>query len=289
MTTAYSTYASVSTLITDVYEAALFTLRAQSVLTATLTVYTDQMGMQPRKITAYNAGNVRQVGEGEAVTPTAFNKSLLSTLTPQRYADNYLLTDERIRTDSDGVRQDAALDLGASFAEYVDTTIAAGFSSLTGGTIGAGLGTVTMSQVFAARAKLQQAKVRGPYYCVLGAGQWYHLAAQNGTAVSSTFTRALLFQDRLVENYFTTPAMGDVVFVTSPVISGAGLGTAYGALYAPIALAYDEREAFFIEPQRNANRGAWELNANLRFATGTWRPIAGVQLISTDIIPTTGI
>lgn len=289
MATAYSTYASVSTLIVDIYEAALFTLRAQSVLPSTLTVFTDQMGMQPRKITQYNAGNVRQVAEGEAVVPTAFNRTLLNSLTPLRYADNYLLTDERIRTDSEGVRQDAAMDLGAAFGEYVDTQIAAQFANLTGGTVGAGLGTITMSQVFAARAKLVQAKVRGPFYCVLGAGQWYHLAAQNGTAVSSTFTRALNFQDRLINNYFTVPTMADVTFVVSPVVSGAGGGTAIGALFSPMAVAYDEREAFFIEPERNANRGAWELNANLRFATGIWRPLTGIQLLSTDIIPTTGI
>jgi hypothetical protein len=176
-----------------------------------------------------------------------------------------------------------------SFAEYVDTQIASAFTSLTGGTIGAGLGTVTMSQVFAARSILQQAKVRGPYYCVLGAGQWYHLTAQNGTAVSSTFSRSILFQDELVNNYFTVSSMQDVTFVVSPVVSGAAGGTAYGALYSASALAYDEREAFFIEPQRNANRGAWELNANIRFASGVWRPLTGVQLVSTDIIPTTGI
>lgn len=289
MTTGYSTYASVSTLIVDIYEASLFTLRATSVLPSTVTTFNDTMGMQPRKITAYNDGNVRQVAEGEAVTPTAFNKTALSTLTPLRYADNYLLTDERINTDSDGVRNDAALDLGRNFAQYVDTQIAAVFDTLTGGTVGAALGTITLGQVFAAHAILQQAKVPGPYYCVLGAGQWFHLIHQAGTAISSTFTRSDTFQDRLVNNYFTTPAMGNVTFVVSPVIQGAATGTAYGALYAPIALAYDERQAFFIEPQRNANRGAWELNANLRFATGTWRPVCGVQLLSTDVIPTTGI
>lgn len=289
MTTSYSTYSDVSSLINNIYEGSLFTLRSQNVLVPTVTVYNDSMGMAPRKITQYNAGNVRQVAEGEAVSPTAFNKTLLGTLTPARYSDVYLLTDERINTDSDGVRNDASLDLGASFSEYVDEQIAGGFSSLTGGTVGAALGTVTLGQVFAARSLLVQAKVRGPYYCVLGAGQWFHLAYQGGTAISSSFTRSDVFQDRLINNYFTTPAMGDVTFVVTPHITGSGGGTAYGALYAPIALAYDERTAFEIEPYRNPNRQAWELNANLRFATGTWRPVAGVQIISTDVIPTTGI
>lgn len=289
MTTSYSTYASVSSLIVDIYEASLFTLRAQSVLPNTVTMFNDLSGMQLRKVTLYNSGNVRLVAEGEAVTPTAFNKTALATLTPARYADNYLLTDERIRTDSDNVRQDAADDLGMSFGEYVDTQIASNFTSLTGGTIGAGLGTVTMAQVFAARSKLIQAKFRGPFYCVLGAGQWFHLVNQGGTAISSSFTRAQAFQDALINNYFTIPSMGDTVFVISPVVPGNGGGTCTGALYAPRAVAYDEREAFFIEPQRNANRGAWELNANLRFASGVWRAAGGVQLVSTDVIPTSGI
>lgn len=289
MATGYSSYASVSSLITDIYEASLFTLRARSVLPATVTTFNDTMGMQPRKVTLYNDGNVRQVAEGEAVVPTAFNKTLLNTLTPARFSDNYLLTDERINTDSDGVRQDAAQDLGANFAQYVDQQIASIFDELTGGTVGAAMGTVTLGQVFAARSILQQNKVPGPYFCVLGAGQWFHLVHQGGTAVSSSFTRSDTFQDRLINNYFTTPAMGDVTFVVSPVIQGAGGGTAYGALYAPIALAYDERTPFTIEPQRNANRQAWELNANLRFATGKWRQVCGVQIVSTDVIPSTGI
>ncbi len=246
MTTSYSTYADVSSLINNIYEGSLFTLRANGVLVPTVTVYNDTMGMQPRKITQYNAGNVRQVAEGEAVAPTAFNKTLLSTLTPARFSDVYLLTDERINTDSDGVRNDASIDLGASFAEYVDTQIAASFSSLTGGTIGAALGTVTMAQVFAARSLLVQAKVRGPYYCVLGAGQWFHMVNQGGTAISSSFTRSTEFQAALINNYFTTPAMGDTIFVVTPHISGGGGGTAYGALYAPLAMAYDERTPFEI-------------------------------------------
>lgn len=238
MTTGYSSYASVSTLINDIYEASLFTLRARSVLPLTVTTFNDQEGMQPRKVTAYNAGNVREVAEGEAVTPTAFDKTLLNTLTPSRKADNYLLTDQRVRTDSDGVRNDAAIDLGASHAEFLDTQIAAKFASLTGGTIGAGLGTITLGQVFAAHALLRQAKVPGPYFCTLGAGQWFHLVHQAGTAISSTFTRSDTFQDRLVNAYFTTPAMGDVTFVVSPVISGAGLGTAVGAMYSQIGRAH---------------------------------------------------
>lgn len=286
MTTGFSRWADVSSVVAQIYEGSFHTFKETNALQTTVTYYADLTGMNPRNVNLYNAANVRQTSEGEDVTPTQFNKTNLATLTPVRYSDQFLLTDERLTSDSDAVRDDAVLELGGAFAENVDTKIAAQYPNLTGGTVGAFLGTVSPNQIFAARSILQQNKIRGPYFCVLGAGQWYHLA-NNGGTIDTSFTRATPFQDRLINNYFTMAGMGDIIFVTSPNINGAGGGSATGALYSPIALAYDERTPFTIEPQRDASRQAWELNANMRYATGVWRALAGIQIRSTDVIPTT--
>jgi hypothetical protein len=289
MATGATTYADAAALINDIYEGSLLTLRSDNVLVPTVTIFNDTMGMQPRKVTSRTSTNMRAIAEAEDLAATKFGKSLLSTLTPARYGDQILLTDEEVRSDSDDVRMEASDDLGGGASELVDSTIAAYFDNLTGGTVGAALGTVTWSQIFAARSLLVQAKVRGPYFCALGAGQWFHLTNAGGTAGAPTtgFTRSTEFQDRSINNYFVAAPMGDVTFVVCPNITGANTGTAFGALYARIALAYDERDPFNIEPQRDASRGAWELNANLRFAAGLWRPACGITIASTDVIPTT--
>lgn len=282
MTTGISRYADISSVINPIYEGSLATLRESNLLVPTVTMFNAQ-GMSPRKVTTHTSANVRSVAEGEDVTPTQFSKSVLQTLTPARYADQFLLTDEMIASDWENARAMASNELGSAFAEKVDTYIGSLFSSLTGGTVGAALGTITWSNLAAARAKLHQGKVRGPYVCVLGAGQFYYLV-NNGGSVDSSFTRAQAFNDRLVNNYFVSPVLSDVTIVVSANITGSGGGTAYGAMYAPQALAYDERQAFTIEPERDASRGAWELNASMRFAYGVWRAVAGVQLIGTDVI-----
>jgi hypothetical protein len=289
MTSGLSRYADVSSVIPDIYEGSLLTLRWQNVLVPTVTVYNDQMGINPRKITVRTSGNLRQVAEGEDVTPTQFNKSLLSTLTPAIYRDQFLITDQDFRTDIESIRDQAVLEMGGGVAENIDTTIASAFTSLTGGTVGAGLGTVTWSQVFAARSILQQQKVKGPYYCVLGAGQWFHLTNAGGTAGSPTtaFTISTEFRDRTINNYFVAAPMGDVTFVVCPNVSGAGGGTAIGAMYSQIALAYDERNPFHINEQYDGSRESTELNYGVEYAAGVWRAVAGVQIKSTDVIPTT--
>lgn len=270
-----------SGLFNNIYEQSLVTLREFNLLVPTVTVLTDTSSMNPRKFTTRGTASPRQVAEGEAVSPTQFTKELLATLTPARWADKFIITDQDIRSDTDRVQNLASLELGAAFAESVDQNIASLFPNLTGGTIGAGMGTITWGNIMQARALLHQKKVPGPYFCVLGPGQWYHLA-YNGGSVSNAFTLADQFNDRLVNQYYLSSAVGGVIFVQSANIQGVGGGTAYGAMYARQALAYDERSPFSIEVARSADRKAWELVANLEYAYGAIRSLAGVQLIGTD-------
>jgi hypothetical protein len=45
------------------------------------------------------------------------------------------------------------------------------------------------------------------------------------------------------------------------------------------AIGYDEREAFMIEPERDASRKATELNASIGYAMGVLRQESGVGII----------
>lgn len=289
MATGASTYANIpSTLTNDLIGGSFLTLRETNVLVPTVTVFSDSIGIDPRRVGEYGAGNLRQVAEGEDVTPTQFDKSLLSTLTPAIYADVFLLTDQNLKTNLDALRSEASMEMGGGVAENIDTNIASNFTSLTGGTVGAYLGTVTWTQIAAAAMILRQRKVRPPFFCALAPGQMYHLI-NNGGTVTSAFSIAQNFNDRLVESgalYLQTPVMAGVTFVVTPNLSGAGGGSCVGAMYSPRALAYDEREPFTIEYERDASRRAWEANYHITYAHGTWRPVTGVQIRSTDVIPT---
>lgn len=285
VTSTATRYADITSLINDIYEGALFTLRARNLLVATVTVFTDQIGLNPRKVTRYGTANVRERPEGADRTATQFSRSLLNTLTPVIYSDQFLLTDQRIRTDKQNVRDDATMELGDAFAMDLDVNIADQFDSLTGGTIGAYAGTLDWKHIVRGKATLRQRKVPGPYFCALGEGMWERMLESAGLAANK-FEGAPQFQDKLVDNYYITKLLGDVIFVVTPNIQGAATTSGLGAIYNSQALAYDERLAFTIEPQRDASRTAWELNADAEYAVGTWDASRGIQLRGTDVIAT---
>ncbi|MFQ3536754.1 MAG: hypothetical protein SNJ58_12850 [Aggregatilineales bacterium] len=278
-----SKYADIAALVEDIYEGAYFTLRANNALVRTVTAFSENRGMAPRKAAIYSAANVRPFDEGDSVTATAFNRTALSTLTPARYADQVILTDQRIATDPQDVRTDVALEMGAAFAEFVDAKIASNFPDLTGGSFGAPGSALTWAHILRARALLHNAKVPAPYFCALHPYQWLRLvesAALSGTELQ----QAPAFQDALVSTYFVASLIGGVTFVVTPSIA-VEAENAIGALYSPLALAYDERRAFNMRPQRNEAREALELNFSLWFAHGVWRPMMGVKLIGLATLP----
>lgn len=278
-----STYTAIATLVEEIYEGAYFTLRANNLLVRTVTAFTENSGMAPRKASVYSAANVRPFAEGADVTATAFNRTLLSTLTPARYADQVIVTDERLATDPQNVRADVALEMGAAFAEFVDAQIASDFDSLTGGSFGTADSALTWAHILRARALLHNAKVPSPYFCALHPYQWLRLvesAALSGTELQ----QAPAFQDSLVSTYFVASLIGGVTFVVTPSIAVTA-NNAIGAMYSPLALAYDERRAFNLRPQRDESREALELNFSLWFAHGVWRPQMGVKLIGLATLP----
>ncbi len=283
MAVGQSLWADISAITNDIYEGALFTLREQNVLARTVTVFTDNTGFAPRKNSRYGAANFRAVGDGEDVTPTVFDRDLLSTLTPARYADQFFLSDIRVASDQQNVRLDGALELGAAAATLVDEYIADDFSSLTGGTIGTAGGTITWAKLIAARSLMQGLKIPGPYWCALHPYQWNHLV-QAAVATGTEVANAPGFQDALVSTFFVSNLLGGVIFAISGAVNISG-SDATGAMYSSLALAYDERLAFNVRPERDESREGTELNASLWFAHGVWDPTRGIQLIGDAATP----
>ncbi|MFA6135633.1 MAG: hypothetical protein WC869_16615 [Phycisphaerae bacterium] len=77
--------------------------------------------------------------------------------------------------------------------------------------------------------------------------------------------------------FFQIPQFIGITFVVTNSIDIASTA-AYGLMYTPQAIALDTRKAFSIEPERDASKQAWELNASMWYATGGWDASRGILL-----------
>lgn len=108
--------------------------------------------------------------------------------------------------------------------------------------------------------------------------QWEVLLAAD-TIAAATVAVAPGFQDRMTNSggFFNIPKFTGITFVITNAIDIASTA-AYGLMYAPSALAVDTRKQFDIEPQRDASKQAWELNASMWYVAGVWNKNMGVLL-----------
>ena len=283
MTQGYSTVSSLSSYFNNIFEDAVFAVQEQTLATRLATTYTNGRGDQTRTLSEYSTISFASVGETEDYSnPTVFDKTALATLTPGELMAQYLLTDRRLETDPQDARQDASTNLGLAAADKMDSDIFGNFSSLTGGTVGAAGSTMIWGYLFAAQSILRASKVPGPYYAVLHPFHWHDLAKTS--AVSSTITNAPNFQDEVMRNWYVGSVAGMNIFYSSNCPTSST--DAYSAVFARPALAFDLRRDFRIEPERDASKRAWELNASMLYAHGVWRPLWGVQIIADASTPT---
>lgn len=286
---ALAVVSDVSSWIEQITEGALFTVREMNQLVPTVLQFNDTRSMQQRRVSQYGTVSMTQIAEGADLAPFGtLDRSLLATLTPYRYGASFLMTDERMRTDPENYRDDLVMEMGMAFATNIDLQISGLFSSLSGGTVGSYGGTLNWSNLLQAAMIMRQKNIPPPYWCVIGAGQYYHLA-NNGGTVETAFTRSQEFNDRLTNvamPVMTSPIIGGVNFIITNNITGAAGTAGLGALYSPSAMAFDMRDPLTFETQRDASRSAWEIVAQMRYAYGTWRNSWGLQLRGTDVIPT---
>jgi hypothetical protein len=278
-------YADISALLPDIWEAALEYARHETIMMNLVTNFRDRSGLVPRKNSEYAALTAKPVGEDDDLTPDKYTRSLLSTLTPAEIGLQVFLTDSEIESDDASVRANAGRELGAALAEKVETDLLGNFSSLTGGTIGTAGSAMSWGYFFAARSVLRNTRARPPYMCVMHDYQWHVLAKAASIASTTVRSDAPSWVDAVMRRWYLGQVANVAIF-SSNLISVDTSDDAYAAMFPRQALALDLRRPFRLEPERDASRRGWELNATMVYAHGTWEPAKGVQMILDATTPT---
>lgn len=282
MTAGVNTYSNISALVQSIYEDAMLVARENNLAANLVTVFNDRSGMATRKNFEYGSATINSIAEEDDLSSQAFTPSELSTLTPAEFGAQFLLTDQRIETDFLPVRQDAAQELGAAMGAKIDADILGDFNSLTGGTIGTTGATITWGYFFAMLSVLRGQFAPLPYVCVMHPYQWHHLGKAVGPG--ATVTNSPAIQDAVLRNFYVGSVSGVDIYTSSNVEASGN--DAYCAMFSRPALAFDQRRAPRLEPERDASRRAYELNLSAVYAHGVWRPKWGVQGIFVATAPT---
>ena len=282
MATGYSRVADLTSYFNNIYEDCVFAVREGTLATRVCTVFTDGAGDQTRTLPEYSSVSYSAVAETEDfATPTRFSKSALATLTPGEVMAQIILTDRRIETDPDNARADASAELGLAAADKVDSDILSNGTSFTGGSVGASGSTMIWGYLWAAISRLRAGKVPRPYYAILHPYHWHALA--KAAATGATVTNAPSFQDDVMMKWFVGAAGGvDILYSVNLPTSGTD---AFSLVFNPRALAFDLRRDYRLEPERDASKRAWELNATMLYAHGVWRPLWGCYIKATASAP----
>lgn len=277
---AYNTEANIASFVNTVWEDAMLVARDNNVMSALVTRFGDLSGLALRKNASYGTVVFNQIGESDDLSSQAFTPSVSQTLTPYEYGAQFFITDSRIETDIYAVRQDASLELGAGFGQAVDKNLVGLFSSLTGGTVGSAGSDLTWANFFAAVTKMRRALAPRPWVCVLTPEQWHCL----GTAIApgATVTNSPYIQDEFVRQFYVASVSGVDIFTSANITSGTSV---FGGMFSRNALALDVRRPFRVEPERDASRRGFELNASSIYAYGVWRPAYGIAINTAGTAP----
>ena len=272
----------ITTFVNSIFEDALFVARDNNLMQPLVTTFSDAHGLASRKLQAYGTATIRQINETDDLVSQTYAPTALTTLTPAEFGAQIFLTDLRMETDPFGARDDAARELGVAMAQSIENNLISTFTSLTGGTIGAGGSALTWGYFTAAMTTLRAQNAPLPYFCVLSPYQ-YHALAKSASVAGATTSAAPNFADEVTRRWWIQ-SFGPVdIYVTANIAAGTAV---YGAMFARQAIAYDERRAPRLEPQRDASRRGIELNMSTVYAYGVWRPSFGVALLSDGSAPT---
>lgn len=275
---------NISSYVNTIYEDALLVARDNTLYTGLVTVYRDWSGTATRSIEEYGTANIQDIGDADDLASQVFTPSNLATLTPAEAGGQFLLTDLRVETDPFAVRQQAALELGAAMAYKIDYDGFANLSSLTGGTVGSAGTTITWGHFFAMASRLRGQNAPRPWVFVCHPYQWHRLASASSVANTSHSDAPEYVREEIARTFYVQTIGGVDIFTTNNIIPDAS-DDAYCAMFHPMALAYDQRRAPRLEPERDASRRAWELNLTSVYATGVWRKKWGIQGIFDAAVP----
>lgn len=277
-----TTYALISSLLPDVYEAALMYAQESFIMPNLVTLYTDQSGMQDRNFSEYDTGTVATgLGETTDLTTQAFERALLSTLTPGEIGTQFVVTDRRLDSDDVDLLADLAQHIGYTIFRQIETDLLGNFASFTGTPVGAVSTRLTWETVYKARAELANAAVPPPYNLVISEYQYYDLATAANLAGLSA-PAPLRIRNDIVSRYYVA-SVGDIDIYTTSALGSAD--PTIGGMFNRGAMALDIRRAMRIELQRDASLRATEVNATAIYGHGLRRPAWGVPVYADGTAP----
>lgn len=277
-------YTDIQSYVQTIYDDAMAVARDNVVVANLVRVFNDRDSQETRTNSRY-AGTITlaQVDDTDDLTSQAYNPSTYKSITPAEFAAQVFITDKRRRNDPFQVEQDTRDEFGMAQAMHVERNVISNFSSLTGGTAGGGGTVPKWSTFYVALAMARATNRAGDWACVMHPNAWFHLGTAAAVQGGVSQTNAPDFQNAVMGQFWVGNVAGIPIYTSSNCNSG---GTAiYGALFQRDAIALDLRVPFTIEPERDASRRGWELNASLTYGHGVWRPEYGVALLGDATLP----
>lgn len=272
------TYARIRHLLPDIWENVLDYLQYNTFMPSLVRTFSDMSGFQPRDVSEYIEGTVQDnLGELTDLTPTLYERRLLSQIRPKEIGAQYLITDRRTESDDAQIVADAAKSLGYMMGKKIETDLMATFGGFTGGLVNKSGSSLLWSDIYAARTALAMAAVPPPYKVVLHELQWHDLATAANIAGSS-LQPLLTVRDDIQSQYYKK-SMNDMDFFVSGLVPLSSTD-AVGGMFSTDAIAFDMRRAPRIEPFRDPSLRAGELNATTVYGYGNWRPKFGIKIVS---------
>lgn len=280
-----SKVSDLNSLFAEIYEDAVFVAREQSLMAGLVTNY-EAEGMQDRNMGIYPTVTAQTKPEGvDFAAPTTWTKTAKMTVTPAVAFAQVILSDERINTDPDDARQDAAREMGGAIATKIDADLCALFDDMNENTdIGTANAALTIKKVAAAIAVLRNQKAPNPVYAVLHPFHWFALWVELGQP-AATYQFLGDVANQAMRDYAVGAWIGAQWF-TDANIATDGEGDAYSGVFHREALALDTREPMMMEVERDASKKAYELNASAAYGVAVRRAEFGVALIADATTPT---
>lgn len=219
-----SIYTGISDFINVVYEGALRYAQTRFVAQNYVSVLTNLRGMETRSVTEYQEKGVTDnLGELTSLDTArvTIDRHLRASLTPKEIGKQVYLSYRRLDTDTENVLADATLELGYTMGKKIEQDILSNLTSLSGGQIGTSSGSMTLQQIFRARALMEKRNIMagGGYVCILDPFQYLDIQ-ESLTDLSKA--APLSVRDVASNSYYVT-RLADIDFVVSPNVPQVGV------------------------------------------------------------------
>jgi len=284
MAAPYSTTSELNSLFSNIFEGAFFVQRQMEMIPR-LVSNASARTMAPRIFPKYTQNTAGTVAEGGTPTPGTLAKTSAGTVTPVIYHHQFQLTDERIMTDPDDARRDAARESGMAISTKIDADGVALFASYTA-VKGTGGSVLTLANIAAAMAVLQHNSVPAPYYGVLHPFQWNDILNQfTSVNVNPINVTPGELANQALRDYFVSRYLAVNWFMNANIGTTGTAGTTFGAVFNPNAQVYDERTPMTMEIARDDSARAFRINTVIRAGQAIRRNEYAVKLRSRAFEP----